>query len=408
MKEELDIVGLNRLLAAKQSQLASLLEVTKAVNNNFSKAALLRIFEYVLRAQLKIGKIALFLNSDEWELVINIGNEEVAEKIDVQKSLSKFGVSQNIAKFPDESLKGFEYILPIVHKRTPIAYLLLAEINLEESESIDDRLRFVETLANFTVVSLENKRLFKMQLEQEGINKEMELAAQVQNMLIPKQLPKNTFFEVAGHYQPHGSIGGDYYDFIALDEGYIAFCMCDVSGKGLSAGMLMANFQANLRALINKDFPLAQLVDHLNFKIQEITKGERYITMFLSQYDATNRTMKFINAGHNPPFMITHGDVKILDKGCTILGAFDTLPSIEEQAAFVEKDSLVLAYTDGVTELENENGEMFGLDRLIDFSIKHQYEAIEDFREKLIEKLVEFKGENDYNDDFSFLICRFL
>lgn len=408
MKEELDIIGLNRLLAAKQSQLASLLEVTKAVNNNFSKAALLRIFEYVLRAQLKIGKIALFLNSDEWELVINIGNEEVAEKIDVQKSLSKFGVAQNISKFPDESLKGFEYLLPIVHKRTPIAYLLLADIDQEESESIDDRLRFVETLANFTVVSLENKRLFKTQLEQEGINKEMELAAQVQNMLIPKELPKNAFFEVAGHYQPHGSIGGDYYDFIAIDEGHAAFCMCDVSGKGLSAGMLMANFQANLRALIYKDFPLDQLVDHLNFKIQEITKGERYITMFLGQYDATGRMLKFINAGHNPPFMVSNGDVTMLDKGCTILGAFDTLPMIEEQSVYVEKNALILTYTDGVTELENENGEMFGLDRLIDFAIKHQNDGIEEFREKLNETLVKFKGENGYNDDFSFLVCRFL
>lgn len=408
MKEELDIIGLNRLLAAKQSQLASLLEVTKAVNNNFSKAALLRIFEYVLRAQLKIGKIALFLNSDEWELVINIGNEEVAEKIDVQKSLSKFGVAQNISKFPDESLKGFEYLLPIVHKRTPIAYLLLADIDQEESESIDDRLRFVETLANFTVVSLENKRLFKTQLEQEGINKEMELAAQVQNMLIPKELPKNAFFEVAGHYQPHGSIGGDYYDFIAIDEGHAAFCMCDVSGKGLSAGMLMANFQANLRALIYKDFPLDQLVDHLNFKIQEITKGERYITMFLGQYDATGRMLKFINAGHNPPFMVSNGDVTMLDKGCTILGVFDTLPMIEEQSVYVEKNALILTYTDGVTELENENGEMFGLDRLIDFAIKHQNDGIEEFREKLNETLVKFKGENGYNDDFSFLVCRFL
>jgi len=396
------------MLATKEAQLASLLEVTKAVKNNFSKVALLRIFEYVLRAQLKIGKLAIFVHFDEWELIVNEGNEQTVNKIDVERDLLKFGMLQNVTKYPGNTFEGFEYLMPIVHKKTPLAYLLIADFSKDIKDSIDDKLKFIETIANFILVSLENKRLFKNQIEREKINKEMELAAQVQAMLIPKQLPQNQYIEVAGHYQPHGTIGGDYYDLISIDDGHIAFCMCDVSGKGLSAGMLMSNFQANLRALVYKDFPLDQLVDHLNYKIYETTQGDRYITMFLAQYDFANRMLSFINAGHNPPILISNGDVLLLDKGSTILGAFDSLPMIEKQSHFIEKKSIVISYTDGITELENESNEMFGLDRLIDFSIKNQSLNVDEFKEKLIKTLELFKGENDYNDDFSFMICRFL
>jgi phosphoserine phosphatase RsbU/P len=315
---------------------------------------------------------------------------------------------QDVRNFPGNTFDGFEILMPIVHKKTPLAYLLLGDVSSDEAESRDDKMRFVETLANFTLVSLENKRLFKRQLEQERVSKEMELAAQVQSMLIPKSFPENSHIEVEAFYQPHGSIGGDYYDLITIDEGHVAFCMCDVSGKGLSAGMLMANFQANLRALVYKDFPLDQLVDHLNYKVYETTGGERFITMFLGNYDFSNRKLSFINAGHNPPILISGDDSVLLDKGSTILGIFDSLPSIEKQSMFVEQNSIIITYTDGITELENESGEMFGLDRLIDFSIKNQHLPLIDFKQKLIDALTSFKGENDYNDDFSFLVCRFL
>lgn len=396
------------MLATKEAQLASLLEVTKAVKNNFSKVALLRIFEYVLRAQLKIGKLAIFVQFEEWELIVNEGNKQTTNKLDVERDLLKFGMLQNVSKYPGDTFEGFEYLMPIVHKKTPLAYLLIADFSQDVKDSVDDKLKFIETVANFILVSLENKRLFKSQIEQEKINKEMELAAQVQSMLIPKVLPQNQFIEVAGHYQPHGTIGGDYYDLISIDDWHLAFCMCDVSGKGLSAGMLMSNVQANLRALVYKDFPLDQLVDHLNYKIYETTQGERYVTMFLAQYDFGNRMLSYINAGHNPSLVILNGDVALLEKGSTILGAFDSLPTIEKQSIFVEKNTLLVSYTDGVTELENENGEMFGMDRLTDFCIKNQTLSVDDFKVKLIKLLEQFKGENDYNDDFSFMVFRFL
>ena len=398
---------LQKLLAVKQNQINSLLEITKAVNNNFSRSALLRIFEFTLQVQLNVGKIALFVYNEEYELVINYGNKGTTALIDIAQDLSKFEVIQDVRNFPNDAFAGFDILMPIIHKKVPLAYLLLGDLNVDKTESFDDKLKFIETISNFILVSLENKRLFGTQLKQERVNKEMELAAEVQAMLIPTDFPKSDHTEVAAHYQPHGSIGGDYYDFIKINDNQVAICMCDVSGKGISAGMLMANFQANLRALVNKNYPLDQLVDHLNFKLKEITKGDRYITMFIGIFDYESRQLNYINAGHNPPLLINDGDVRLLNEGCTILGAFDSLPSIEMKSVYVEENSMLITYTDGLTELENEMGQMYEVDRLSGFAIEQFDLPLKDFIDRLMSDLEKYKGENEYNDDVSILCCKF-
>lgn len=399
---------LKNLIITKQKKLNSLLELTKAINNNFSKAALLKLFEFVLNGELNIERIALFVRGEEWVIEINEGNIEVVNKINVKEDLLKFQVIQNVSRFPGDTYKGFEYLIPIVNKKNILAYVLIGGFNLKELDSIDQTLNFIETVANFIIISLENKRLFKVQLEQERVSKEVELASQVQNMLIPSELPHNEFYDVAGHYQPHGSIGGDYYDFISIDESKVAFCICDVSGKGISAGMLMANVQAQLRSMLNKYDSLEQLVDVLNFKLFEITKGERYVTMFLGVFDLNTRELRFVNAGHNPIILHQNNEIVDLKKGCTILGAFDQLPMIEAGKIILEKNAFVLCYTDGLNELENELEEMFGNERLNTFVFQNHDINSQDFVKKLTEELIKFKGDNDYNDDVSVLACKFL
>ncbi|MGB1248842.1 MAG: PP2C family protein-serine/threonine phosphatase [Chitinophagales bacterium] len=398
---------LERLLAVRQQRFQALLVLTKAVNSNFSKAALLKLFEYNLEGALQIGKIALFVWEEEWRLLINNNNQTITNKIKPQEDLLKFQVIQKVTNFPGGIFEGFDFLIPVVHNNTPIAYLLIGEIETEKIDSIDDKLKFIETISNLVLISLENKRMFNEQLKQERVNKEIELAAQVQNMLIPQSLPKNDTMEVAGYYRPHGSIGGDYYDFIEIDDTHVAFCMCDVSGKGIGAGMIMANFQANLRALANKDYPLEQLIDHLNFKLKETTKGEKFITMFFGIFNTASRKLQYVNAGHNPPLLVSGGDVKLLKDGCTILGVFDSLPFIQPQELILDQNAQLIMYTDGLSELENELGEMFDEDKLTAYALAHQDLPITDFVETLVTSLEKYKGEMDYNDDVSILTCRF-
>lgn len=402
-----EIDFLKKLLSAQQGRIHALLELTKAVNSNFSKVALIKLFEFILIDKFNVNKYALFVHDEEWKIDLNVGDEEVVSRINVASDLLKFEVIQDVSRYPTDLYKGFDYIIPIVHKNIPLAYLLVGDIEYGGFETIDENLKFLETIANFIIVSLENKRLFKNQLEQERIGKELELASQVQNMLIPSHLPKNEFLDVGAFYKPHGGIGGDYYDFISIDDANVAFCICDVSGKGISAGMLMANFQAQLRSLVNKYNSLEQLIDHLNHKLFEITKGERYITMFLALYNFTNRKLRYVNAGHNPTLLHQQGEIFLLDKGCTILGAFDSIPRITPEEITLEDDALIFCYTDGLTELENDMGNQFGSENLHTFLFHNAHLPVDTLIGNLKNEMNDFKGERGYNDDVSVLVSRF-
>ncbi len=401
-----------RMLAVKQNQINSLLEVTKAVNNNYSKHAIFRIFEFILRAQFNVSKILLFARTSkdgEWSCAMEHNASSSKEHIDVTRDLERFQYIQKITNFPFEGFNEFDLLIPISHKKEPLAYLLLGcPLFEEEIETANDQVKLIETLANIIVVSLENKRLFKRQLEQSQLKKEMDLAAEVQQLLIPTVLDISPSIEAYGHYEPHGEIGGDYYDFLQYSDHEYALCICDVSGKGLSAGMLMSNFQANLRALISREYPLEQIVDMLNFKIREITKSARFITMFLGVYDTERHIMRYINAGHNPPILLQNGEQKLLKEGCPLLGALTSLPNITIGEVAIEPGSMLFMYTDGLIEIENEQGEMYDLNSLQETLQASSIKSPDKIAKHVLMKADSFRGEQPYPDDLSLLVCKFL
>lgn len=399
---------LKKLIARKQEKVNSYIELTKAINNNFSRAALYKLLEFTLERNFQIKKIALFVNEGEWKLEINKGNENISNKIEVKEDLIKFHVIQDIKRYKGSHFEGFDYLIPVVHKKNPLAYLLISEMKLEELDSIDENLKYIESICSFILTSIENKRLFKEQLEKNRINKEVELASQVQNMLIPSVLPKDENIEAAAFYKPHGSIGGDYYDLISIDDNTVVFCMCDVSGKGIAAGMIMANFQAQLRAMVVKYDSLEQIVDYLNFKLFEITQGDKFITMFLGRYDYETRTLEYVTAGHNISYLIQNDEIIELKKGSTLLGAFDNLPKIEVGKEQIYENGVLFTYTDGLTEQENELKQMYGEENLVKFLLNNEKTDMQELVESLQTEISTYKGELPYGDDVSVLAMKFL
>ncbi|MCB0536669.1 MAG: PP2C family protein-serine/threonine phosphatase [Bacteroidetes bacterium] len=401
-------VYLKKLIARKQEKVNSYIELTKAINNNFSRAALYKLLEFTLERNFQIQKMALFVNEGEWKLEINKGNEEIANKIDVKEDSIKFHVIQDIKRYKGSHFEGFDYLIPVVHKKSPLAYLLISEMKLEELDSIDENLKYIESICSFILTSIENKRLFKEQLEKNRISKEVELASQVQNMLIPSVLPKDENIEAAAFYKPHGSIGGDYYDLISIDDNTVVFCMCDVSGKGIAAGMIMANFQAQLRAMVVKYDSLEQIVDYLNFKLFEITQGDKFITMFLGRYDYETRNLEYVTAGHNISYLIQNDEIIELKKGSTLLGAFDNLPKIEVGREQIDENGVLFTYTDGLTEQENELKQMYGEENLVKFLLNNDKTDMQELVENLQIEISKYKGELPYGDDVSVLAMKFL
>jgi sigma-B regulation protein RsbU (phosphoserine phosphatase) len=352
-------------------KLNALLEITQAINENLSISQLLKRYEIILKDELNIGKIALFKLNEQWDTILTTGLDKAdVANIDVEKDLLHIKEISFVTSSPNERLKNFDIIIPVITQDTPLAFVLIGDID-EEAEGVSPtikHLHFIQTISNVIIVAIENIRLFNESLRQEAMKKELELASRMQNMLIPENstLPQYTHIRFNAFYHPHFSVGGDYYDCIALDDDEVGFCIADVSGKGISAAILMSNFQANLRALFTNKIPLNKLVIKLNERVMASAKGEKFLTLFVGKYIISKNELRYINAGHNPPILYEKNKkkLKMLREGCVGMGMLDKIPKVEIGNYLIEEPSKLLCYTDGLVELVDEKGVEFGTENI--------------------------------------------
>jgi sigma-B regulation protein RsbU (phosphoserine phosphatase) len=395
-------------LQAKKTQLHWLLQITKAINYNFSTKQLLDVYEHVLCSQLKIEKFALLILDDVWKCALLSGTDRSLQDFDLDRVLSELNKIQKLETEQDLWIKTFETILPVYHKDQLLAYALVGGLSNSIIPKKSELCSFIHTITNLIVVAVENNQIAHEKIRQAGIRKELELAATMQSLLFPLTLPTSKHYDINATYLPHQEVGGDYYDFIQKNENEIIFCMADVSGKGIPAALLMSNFQANLHALLDNSPTLTQLVKTLNEKVYRSAKGEKFITFFVGQYNLKTRQLHYINAGHNPPFLIHEKVVYMLNDGSTGLGMFEELPFINPGKVFIPPNAVLHCYTDGVIDVENENGEDFGMQRLRNFfTERKQVHDMKAIHQQLIQTLSAFKENKTYTDDITLLSCLF-
>jgi sigma-B regulation protein RsbU (phosphoserine phosphatase) len=387
----------------KDIKLNSLLEITRAINNNFSTTQLLDIFKEVLETQLKIGKLVLFSNSDKaWKCILKYGVGDEYNSVNVERDLFPIKDIGTI-NFSEKTLgKSFEIVIPVYHKSQPLAYVLIGDLEdkVEVSPAIK-HLNFVQILASIIVVAIENKKLAKESLQQAAMKKELELASEMQSMLFPSTLPNDAKLDTAAFYLPHQEVGGDYYDFIWLNENEFAFCVADVSGKGVAAALLMSNFQANLRVLFNHTTSLTELIHDLNAKVLASAKGEKFITLFIAKYNLVTRTLTYVNAAHNPPVLATKNSVSALKVGCTGLGMFDEIGKIKEGIINISPETTIVCYTDGLVELENDKGDDFGIEQLKNIIRENIELDSKSLNNIIMATIIEYKESKPYIDDIA-------
>jgi sigma-B regulation protein RsbU (phosphoserine phosphatase) len=389
-------------------KLSSLLDVTKAINNNISTSGLLEVYEEILKSKLNIGKLALYSFDNGWRCLLKYGVSDDHLTIDVERDLVKI---KEIGVFDIDELnpaQSFEIVIPVYHKQNPLAYVLIGDIDDDKVEvsPVIRHLPFVQTLTNVIIVAIENKKLYKETIKRATIQKELELASQMQHMLFPEKLPKTKEIHFDAIYLPHQEVGGDYYDFIWLNDNEFAISMADVSGKGVAAALLMSNFQANLRALISYTDSLAELVTLLNEKVMFNAKGEKFITFFIAKYNIQTRVLTYVNCGHNPPILINGDTGFFLKVGTTGLGMFDELYSVREGIVPLAPNSMILMYTDGVVEVENESEEGFGSDRLLGVFQEAKNMNLEKINQHILFNIIDFKESKPYVDDIALFAGR--
>ncbi len=379
-----------RLLLKRQSELNSLLEVTRAINKNISTPVLVQMLEVILQNYLQVGKFRFLIeNKKSFNCISKYGGEiETIEVLnEACNKLSKIKTPTSLKAHQDGILQLYDYFIPIYHKNKPLAFALIGDFNTS-AEMVNNDLNFIQTVINIIVVALENKKLFRERLETERFKREMELAVEVQNMLIPLGLSnKETHVEIGATYLPHQNVGGDYYDFIRVNEDEFIWCIADVSGKGMSAALLMANFQASLHAWATVEDNLTNIVNRLNRKVLDITKGEKFITLFIAKYNQKSRKLRYINAGHNPTILYSNGEVTQLKLGTTMIGVFDQLPFLKEGELEVGADSLLFNYTDGLLDFEPYGSKDWNETMLLDFVNEHNNLSPDRFNQTLMDYL---------------------
>lgn len=386
-----------------------MLEITQAINKNSSSSILFEMLEVILNVHLKIGKVRLLIReSEHFYCAARFGGEFENAKALQQtcQALSDYKNITFLKSNPDALLNKYEYFVPVFHKDEFLAFVLIGDFYTGH-ELLDNDLNFIQTLINVIVVALENKKLFQERVDRERLQRDMELAVEVQGMLIPRSLPKTGSVEVGATYLPNQNIGGDYFDFIKLGSDEFLWCIADASGKGVSAALLMANLQASLRAWTSVESDLVKVTERLNEIVVSNTNGERFITLFLGLYNEKTRLLKYVNAGHNPPILITDKKVKFLKEGTTIIGAFDKLPSVRVGSEVLSSGSLIFNYTDGLVESPNE--EVYISDEeLVEHLLNNSHMTVDDLNEAILRNIQLANHARMNSDDITILSIRIL
>ncbi|MBT8232750.1 MAG: serine/threonine-protein phosphatase [Saprospiraceae bacterium] len=405
MNRELSISEkLEKELSLKELQIKSLLTITQAINDNVSTDGLFNMYRSFLSWEMGIDKMILFVKGGEdWNTATFINVEEeyhdsLIEECEQYKRL------HTVKEEDHPSIKFFDIIIPVYHKDYPIAYALIGGI--KDKEDIYNKIQFITTITNIIAVAIENKRLFKKQIEQEKLNKEMELAKEFQQRLIPEKIPESEFYEVHTYYKPHFNIGGDYIDFMKFSDNRFAVVIADISGKGVAAALLMSNFQAMLQSLIFQYRDLETFVFALNQAVYRITKSDKFITFFVAEIDTEKKELRYINAGHYPPILYNEGKMSELKTGSTVIGAFEKLPFINEEKITLAPDALLFCFTDGLVDIQNEEGDYFDEEKLKKFISDNKNQKLSEFNANLINTLETFKGKNEYVDDIALLATK--
>ena len=270
--------------------------------------------------------------------------------------------------------------------------------------------QLAELTTSFNTMTENLARLIVVAKEKERLESELEIAREVQSQLFPKDVPSTETLELRGVCVPARTVSGDYYDFMALPN-QLAFAIGDVAGKGISAALLMATIQSTMRTQLgavngnHATLSTARLVSNLNNLLFATTAPEKYATFYFALYDETEHTLRYTNAGHLSPFLVRGSNILPLDSTGTVVGAF-AWAKYEERTVQLEPGDLVVAYTDGITEPENEYGEMYGEEQLKDLLVKYAGADSSEIIARTMEAVNQWTKSPELQDDMTMVVAR--
>ncbi len=267
-------------------------------------------------------------------------------------------------------------------------------------------IEFIYSVGNLAIISLENRRLFKEALEKQKMEEELEIARDIQRNLLPHSIPCYSQFEIAAVNISSKQVGGDYYDIIPLDEKHFLIAIADVSGKGVPASLLMANIQAFLKIISKQGMQLDEATAIINDLICENTFDGKFITFFWAIINNEDKTLHYVNAGHNPPLLIRKKEITKLEKGGIILGVMKTFVPYSSDTIQLETDDVLVLFTDGVTEAMSSNDEEYSDEKLEEISVKLTDQPASSILSSIQTDVQKFANGTTQSDDITLMVLK--
>ncbi|MBD3373521.1 SpoIIE family protein phosphatase [candidate division KSB1 bacterium] len=416
MFKKLKIV--NRRLDKKYQELNTLFDISKEFNATLDKDKIVNLLIYAIMGEMVVSRCFVFLNeANQLELAAYRGLEIKPQDLhllasqDLLNHLSRLSAPMRIQKNTiPKDLKplveqNFDIAVPMRHQEETKGVILIGE-KINKQDYQDDELEFLATLGNQAAISLENVYLFQETLDKQIMEEEMKIARDIQKRLLPDKEPELASLDIKGLNIPSRQVGGDYYDCMILDNNHVALTVADVSGKGVGASLLMANLQASIKSLANHHDDLGKMVALINNIIHANTGFDKFITFFYSEIDLENRTLTYINAGHNPPYLFhENGEFEILDVGGLLLGMMPDMP-YESATVPIRKNDVLVMFTDGVTEAKNAQDEEFEEWRLEELLAKNLDQSMSELVESILLEMKKFSGDEPQADDITLLAAK--
>lgn len=299
-----------------------------------------------------------------------------------------------------------EMIAPIIANEEVMGVFDLESDELDAYD--EDDLEVLMLLASQVAIILEKAMLYEASMERRRLQAQLEVARQVQLELLPPRDPQLDGFDISAYNFSTEEVSGDYYDFVKIYDDHLGLVIADVSGKGVPAALLMAFLRASLRAAINVGYAPNISMAKVNYLLWESTENNQYVTAFYGVLDATNKTLAYANAGHNPPLLMgADGAARFIERGGIPLGMFRDTRYYEYYLPVESGQTLVL-YTDGVTEAATPDGCEFGRDRLEKTVRENRELSAKELIKSLHSAILEWTGGAGSSDDVTFVIVKAL
>jgi sigma-B regulation protein RsbU (phosphoserine phosphatase) len=299
-----------------------------------------------------------------------------------------------------------QLVVPLRTSGKVLGFLALGEKLSEEPYSREDK-ELLLAVCEQVAIALDYSQLIGVVAEQRKLEREMQIAQDVQQRLFPQEFPTVGTLDYHGLCRTASGVGGDYFDFLLLEKGSLGITVADIAGKGLSASLLMASLQALVRSHApTHTGNLGELAGEINRHLCESTDDARFATFFFGVYQEEDSTLRYLNAGHNPPIVIRKGgEIERLQAGGMVLGLFEEKSHLEQEVRLEKGDTLIV-FSDGITEAMDENGVEFGDHRLLETARKHSELPSEKIASEIMAEVGRFTGPVPPHDDMTLIVAR--